>query len=434
MRRVAIVSILFLAFSQNFAAADDWPQWLGPKRDSEWREDGIVDRFPESGLKVKWRVPIGWGYSGPAVADGKVYLMDYVHESGEVTNSPGSRDSLTGSERLLCLDAKSGVVIWKHEYERPYKISYPRGPRCTPAISGGKVYSLGAEGNLICLDANSGKVVWSKDLVDEYDATTPQWGFSNHPLVHGQLVFCLAGGEGKTVVAFDKETGDEVWRALSSSEPGYCAPTVLAVGSEEHLIIWHKDGINSLTPSTGKVRWSAELAPRFGLATAAPRRVGKQIFFTGAGVSALVDAENGKLVWKGSNSTSVACSMSAPIIDDGVIYGCDGSGKVIAAAVEDGARLWETSEPVSKRPQRNGTAFLVKNGDRFFLFNDSGDLVLAFLSKDGYQEIDRFRVLKATNYTGSRDVVWSHPAFADKCLFARNDEELVCVNLAADQN
>ena len=140
--------------------ADDWPQWMGPQRDSVYRETGIVAKIPASGLKVLWRKPIASGYAGPAVASGRVYVMDYVKSSGQSTNNPGSRDSLSGSERILCIDSKTGDEIWKIEYERPYHISYPNGPRATPTIDGDRVYTLGAEGNLYCLDVSSGATIW----------------------------------------------------------------------------------------------------------------------------------------------------------------------------------------------------------------------------------------------------------------------------------
>jgi outer membrane protein assembly factor BamB len=154
--RISIICLLVVCcLNLNSTVADGWPQWLGPNRESEWREDGIVDRFPEGGPKVLRRVPVAWGYAGPAVAAGKVYLMDYVHKSGEVTNNAGSRDKLLGTERILCLDANKGELIWKDEYSRPYSLSYPRGPRCTPTVADGRVYALGAEGNLSCYVAQS---------------------------------------------------------------------------------------------------------------------------------------------------------------------------------------------------------------------------------------------------------------------------------------
>src|SRR5262245_35511434 len=172
------------------AVADDWPQWMGPNRDSVWNETGILEKFPSGGPKVLWRVPIAGGYAGPAVAGGKVYVTDYVRTSGEGKNDFGARNELSGKERILCLNAADGTLVWKHEYNCPYKISYPAGPRATPTVSGGKVYTLGAEGHLFCLDAASGKVLWFKELKKEYKIDAPMWGFCGHPLVEGNKLLC----------------------------------------------------------------------------------------------------------------------------------------------------------------------------------------------------------------------------------------------------
>ena len=122
--------------------------------------------------------------------------------------------------------------LWTHAYDRTYKISYPGGPRCTPTVDGERVYTLGAEGDLRCLNVADGTLVWSKDLTAEYKFDTPVWGFAGHPLVAGDLLYCLVGGEGSVAVAFDKATGREVWRALTASEPGYCPPTMITHGGQ----------------------------------------------------------------------------------------------------------------------------------------------------------------------------------------------------------
>jgi outer membrane protein assembly factor BamB len=419
--------------------ADDWPQWLGPDRASEWQEKGITSRFPGDGVRVKWRVPVRWGYAGPAVADGKVYLLDYDHESGDVTNGAGTRDELSGKERVLCFDANRGELLWKYEYSRPYSLSYPRGPRCTPTVADGKVYALGAEGDFVCLDAASGQLIWRRDLPKEYNSEVPIWGFTSHPLVDNDLAYTSVGGEGQAVVAFDKNTGKEVWRALSANNPGYCPPTMIGWQGRKHLIIWTPNAINSLDPTTGELAWSTELKPGFGMATAAPRLVGDNIFATGAGrVSALISLKSGDIVWSGTPRTSVGCSISTPVVDNGIIYGNDSeSGTLIAAKADDAERLWQTVKPIDEkntrgRGPRNATVFIIKNGAQYFLFNDSGELILARLSAKAYEEVGRALVVQPTNSTGGRKVVWSHPAFANKCMYARNDEELVCVDLSAD--
>ncbi|MBW3609027.1 MAG: PQQ-binding-like beta-propeller repeat protein, partial [Actinobacteria bacterium] len=187
----------------SIGRADDWPQWLGPKRDGIWREEGLLRTFPEEGLKVRWRAPVAAGYAGPAVAGGRVYLMDRV--PGPDANRPADpfqRVTLPGVERVLCLDERDGTVLWKHEYDCDYGISYAAGPRATPTVDGDRVYALGREGELVCLNAADGKVVWSKHLQKDFEGTLPGWGYSEAVLVDGDKVICTPGGGKGTLLAF----------------------------------------------------------------------------------------------------------------------------------------------------------------------------------------------------------------------------------------
>lgn len=160
----------------------DWPQWLGPKRDGVWREKGLVDKFPEKGLPVRWRTPLGKGYAGPAVAEGKVFVMDWNREKDKDGNNVRpTKEGIPGKERLLCLDEKTGKTLWEYNYDAKYKMSYPNGPRVTPVVENGKVYAIGGMGHFFCLDANSGKVLWASDLAKDYYPTT-SLGFLCHPL------------------------------------------------------------------------------------------------------------------------------------------------------------------------------------------------------------------------------------------------------------
>ncbi|MCA9133812.1 MAG: PQQ-binding-like beta-propeller repeat protein, partial [Planctomycetales bacterium] len=181
----SILSCGLLLISANSLPADDWPQWMGPHRDGVYHETGIVERIPPEGLPVLWRVPIAGGYSGPAVAQGRVFVTDYVATSGTSTNNSGGRDKLTGRERVHCFSAASGESLWMTEYERPYNLSYANGPRATPTVDGDRVYTLGAEGDLLCLQVASGEILWQKQLAEEFQAETPIWGHAAHPLVHG---------------------------------------------------------------------------------------------------------------------------------------------------------------------------------------------------------------------------------------------------------
>jgi len=224
MRWTWLLTMLLAAPTAN---ADDWPQWMGPKRDSVWRETGLLDKFPAGGPRVLWRVPVDGGFAGPAVADGRVYVTDFVTTGDRSPPASDKRQKLPGKERVLCFGAADGKPLWKHEYACEYHVSYDTGPRCTPTVAGGKVYTLGAMGDLLCLDAAGGSVVWHKDLKKEYGIEAPLWGFAGHPLVDGQKLFVTVGGDGSVLVAFDKDTGKELWRALSAKEPGYCPPSII---------------------------------------------------------------------------------------------------------------------------------------------------------------------------------------------------------------
>lgn len=429
--------ITFSLFSVSYTSAEDWPQWLGPDRASVWTASNIVDSFPESGLKVKWRTPVGLGYSGPAVVGNKVYVMDYIKKAGKIINNPGGKTKLQGTERIQCLSADTGKPIWEYSYNCPYDISYAAGPRCTPTVNDGKVYALGAEGNLFCLDADNGKVIWSKDFKSDFNSKTPIWGHSASPLVEGDTLYCLVGGPGSIAVAFDKNTGKELWRSLDNSETGYCPPTMITHDGQKQLLIWHPASLNSLDPQTGKVNWTIPLKPGYGMSVTVPRQQGDKLYVSAIGdEAALIELGNGrkptaKIIWKGKPRSALYSCNSTPFIDGNTIYGSDiQSGDFVAADLKSGDRIWATKKVTDAgRRDRHATAFIVKHENKYFLFTEKGDLVLADLSPDGYKEISRFHVLEPTNEAFGRPVVWSHPAFANKSLFARNDKELVCVSL-----
>jgi outer membrane protein assembly factor BamB len=431
--------IVICGWFASLSLAGDWPQWLGPGRDDVWHESGIVERFPEGGPKILWRVPLAGGYSGPAVAGGKVFVTDYVRTSGVAANDPSQRVESSGKERVVCLRAGDGQELWRYEYDRAYRISYPSGPRCTPTVSGGKVYTLGAEGDLLCLDAESGKLLWYRDLKKEYIIDAPVWGFCGHPLVEGDKLFCLVGGAGSLAVAFNKDTGKEIWRALSASpDAGYCPPKLIEAGGRKQLLIWHPQALNSLNPETGEVYWSERLDPQYGMACSTPQQSGDFLYVSAIGrCAALFKLDRNRpaaeVAWIAKPNMAVFCSNSTPAIDGPCIYGNDCEvGNLRAVELMTGKRLWETFAPTTggQRRESHGTAFITKNGDRYFLFSETGDLIIARLSPAKYEEISRAHLLEPTNEAFGRPVVWNHPAYADKCVFVRNDKEIVCASLA----
>lgn len=431
------VGICFAALAGTVLAAD-WPQWMGPARDSVWREEGIVEQFPEGGPPVRWRVPVAGGYAGPSVANGRVFVPDFVRQEGEINNNPNNRNELKGTERILCFDAATGDPLWTHQYDEQYAISYASGPRVTPTVDGDRVYTLGAEGALFCLNVENGQPIWSKNLPSEYKMETPIWGFCGHPLVDGDLLYCLVGGRESVAVAFDKHTGEEVWHALSAREPGYCPPTMIQIDGQKQLLIWHAEALNGLDPATGEVYWTQPLAPKYGMAIAAPRLSGELLFASGIGpVSGVYkigsSPANAELVWGDNNPRrGVYCSNSTPFIEGDTIYGVGvHNGELCAADLRTGKRLWETFQATTgDRRASSATAFIVRHDDRFFLFNDQGELISARMDREGFQELDRAPILEPTNEASGRSVVWTHPAFANRSMYIRNDKELRCVSLA----
>lgn len=437
------IVVLLASAVMTSVRADDWPQWLGPRRDGVWRESGILDRFPEGSPKVRWRAKVGAGYAGPAVAGNRIYLLDRLVAEGAKNHAepfpqrPGK--GIAGTERILCLSDQDGSLLWKYEYECPYTISYPLGPRATPAVREGKVYTLGAEGNLLCLDAATGKLAWGRDLKKDYGVKAPLWGFASHPLLDGDKLICLVGGDGTTVVAFDKNSGKELWRALKSKEPGYAPPMIYELGGKRQLIVWHAEAVNGLDPETGKVYWTHPAKTYMGMSIATPRRVGDAVFVTAHPSLALLlhpkgDGAAPDVVWRGDKKTGFASVFSTPFAEDGYLYGVQTGGILCCVKAANGERLWETAEPVAGKRLGSAECFLVKNADRFFLFNEKGDLLLARLTPKGYEQISRTHLLDPTSAAFGRDVLWSPPAFAHRCVYVRNDKELLCVSLAAEES
>lgn len=437
MRCWTLALLTVVLFSPQTAAlrADDWPQWMGPGRDNVWRETGIVERLPEGGPQVLWRAPVANGYAGPAVAKGRVFVADFATQD-DVKVPNFERKAISGTERVLCLEEATGKELWRYEVPVTYTISFPAGPRCTPTVHGDKVYTLGAEGHLCCLDAATGKEVWSKSLTEEYHTKAPIWGYASHPLAEGNKLICVVGGEGTHTVAFDLETGKELWRAYTSRDQGYAPPTIIEAGGVRQLISFRPDAVSSCNPDTGQEYWSVPYEATHGMSIMSPVKSGDYLFVGGHENQNLLiklarDKPFGDVEWGNLPDGAMSPVNVQPFVDGEIMYGFHGNGELMAVELPSGKRLWETSAPVGDRPAGSGTAFLVRQGDRTWLFNEKGELLIAKLSRDGYEELARAKIIAPTNNAFGRDVIWSMPAFANRRVYVRNDAECICVDLAA---
>ena len=434
----SIKSMLLIVTIASTCLADDWPQFMGPKRDGIWRENGIISDFSNGSPMVTWRVPVAGGYSGPAVSDGRVFVTDYVRKDGDPSPSPNKRNVLQGSERITCFAEQTGDLIWRHEYPRSYEISYPAGPRTTPTVDGDRVYVLGAEGDLLCLGVEKGNVLWQRNLAEAYNTKAPIWGYAAHPLVVGDKIYCLAGGDGSAAVALNKMTGEEVWRALTTTDIGYAPPTMIEAGGRQQLLIWHSTSLNSLDPETGKPFWSIALEPDYAMSIAPPLQAGNFVYVGAIKNKSMVvqldkDKPDAKLLWRGKNRVGVGPSHCPIVLDSKdpkYVYGVDRGG-LRCVELSTGKHVWENFRLMeNKRLSNAGTIFIHPVGDRYFLFSETGVLAIAKLSPEGYEEIDRTQpLLDPTHDAFGRDVVWSPPAFANGAMLVRNDEELIRVSL-----
>lgn len=422
-----------LVFAESLVA-DDWNQWLGKNRDGSWNESGVITSIPTGGLKAVWRTPISGGFSGPAVAGDRVFVTDYLRTKGDASFDPGKRSKLEGSERVHCLDRQTGEPIWQREFQCAYNFSYASGPRATPTVDGDRVYVLGAEGNLYCLKVSDGTTVWEKDFKKEFNMTEgPMWGFSAHPLVHGDYLYCVVGGEGSVAVAFDKMTGKEIWRSLTAKSPGYCPPTMVNAGGTDQLIIWHPESINGLNPKTGENFWSVKIKPNYEMSIIAPVKYGDYLLVTAlqkATVLLKFDSDKPAVteVWRGKGTNP---DHNPPMVHEDHIYGVDVSGRLRCIELVSGKRVWESLATCTNgRPANSTTGFLVRNGDHWYITTDQGELIIAKMSPEGFEELGRTKLVEPTAENWGRKIVWSHPAYANKCIYIRNDQEIVCYSLA----
>lgn len=424
--QTSLLCCLGMLLSPLVIQADDWPQWGGPDRDCIWRETGIVRTLPSGVLPRVWSVPIGEGYSGPAVAGGKVFVTDFF-----------DRDVSRGSERVHCIDAADGTILWTHAYPVRYDISYPAGPRATPVVDGNRVYTVGATGMMFCFSTTDGQILWEKDFKKDYDTTLPTWGMAASPLVLDEQVVTLVGGaHGATVVSFDKMTGDELWRAIDDPQVGYCPPMLFEFQGKPQIVVWHPTSVTGLNPKTGAQLWDVPFNVHAGLCISTPKQIGNRLFLTSFYNGSLMlefgRDKTPKTLWKGTSNSEIKTDglhsiMCTPIVTENHIYGVCSHGQLRCLDAKTGKRVWESFDATGHGRWWN--AFLIPNGDKVFVHNEQGDLIIAELTCGGYKELSRAQLIEPTRPVQRRETIWSHPAFAMKSVFARNDKELVRVSL-----
>jgi len=422
--------------SKESTKYEEWPQWRGPRGDGTWNGPPIKTTWPKAGLKKLWEHEIGGGYGGISVAHGRLYLMDRPAiseaEQKKAEGIHSHRIKRKNVERVLCFDALSGKQLWSHEYPSNYnKLDYGNGPRVAPTVIDGLVYTLGTMGDAFCLSAETGKVIWKKQLVTDFGGKVPQWGYAAAPYVVGELVILMPGGEkqGTAIIALDRKTGAERWRALSD-QAGYATPLLIHHEGQDQLIVWSPNHIHSVSPQTGKHLWSVPYKVTYGVAIASPIEKEGLVFVAGywEGSKAIQlgkQPEQAKLKWE--DRRTLRGLMSQPLYRDGYAYLLDKQFGLTCFEYTTGKKIWDDDNKMTPGNSRNPQATLVwlNESARVLILNSEGDLILAELTPAGYKELTR------TNLIGE---TWAHPAYAGTCIFARSNTKLVAYELPIDES
>lgn len=402
-----LISAAFFAGTSPVRAGD-WPQFLGKTRDGVYADPDIASTWPAEGPKVLWKRDVGQGFAGPVVAEGKLVLFHRVDDK----------------ERVECLDAKSGAAVWSADYPTTYQddFGFDEGPRATPAIADGRIFTYGAEGSLHCWEFKTGKGIWAVDTKKEFDSPKGYFGRACSPLVEGKSVVLNIGARGAGIVAFDVETGKVLWKATDDAA-SYSSPTAAAIHGKRYVLVLTRAGLVALEPQTGKVYFDFHFRSRMDASVnaATPLVIDDLIFVSasyGTGAALLRFDEKGpEKIWAGDGilSNHYATCVQA----GGFLYGFDGRQEqgpnLRCVEMKTGMVRW------SEDGFGAGTVTLA--GGKLLILTEKGELLVAPATPEGFKPAARAQVLPFDSR--------AYPAIADGLFYARSKDKLVCVDLRA---
>lgn len=405
--------------------AEDWPQWRGSGRDGVWHETGMRKTFPPEGLPARWRAPVGYGFSSPVIAKGRVYVTDSILDRPKVRG------------RVVCFEENTGKLLWTFSRE---KTNYPAwafvpgqepSPNETPVVQDGKVYATGPQAhNLYCLEAASGELAWEKDLAQDYqieDTAT----ISASPLVDGGLVILQVGGKPDAcVVAFNRRSGKEVWRSLNETA-GQASPIIIKAGGRRQLIVWTMQSVSSLDPATGKLFWREGFSAGNHAAVATPVFSNNRLLVSGLMLKLDEHEPGASVLWPQSRAETrrILSGTSTPLLQGHHVYSLNPAGNLVCLEMETGKQIWETDQVTRQKTGRSACMHMTVNGSSVFIYNELGELILAQLSSKSYAEISRTRLVEPTYSFGGKKLTWAAPSFANGHVYARTEKEIVCASL-----
>jgi outer membrane protein assembly factor BamB len=417
--------ILFSVALALVSQAEDWTQWRASNRDGVWHETGIRRRFPAEGLAVRWRAPVGYGFSSPVIARGRVYVTDALLDRPKVRG------------RILCFEEKTGKLLWTTSRE---KTNYPQwafvpgqepSPNGTPVVQEGKIYATGPQAhNLYCLEAESGRLVWERDLASDYQIEETAT-ISASPLVEGDRLILQVGGKPDAcVVAFDKESGREIWKSLNETA-GQASPVIIKAGGRHQLIIWTAQSVSSLDPVTGKLFWREAFLAANSAAVATPVFSNNRLLVSGLMMKLDENKASASVLWPETRAATrrILSGTSTPLLQGDYVYTLNPDGNLVCLEAGTGRQIWETDQVTRQKTGRSACMHMTVNGNSVFIYNELGELILTQLSPQGYEELCRTTLMQPTYSFGGKKLTWAAPSFANRCVYARNEKEIICASL-----
>lgn len=386
------------------AATDFWVDFRGPGRLGHYAEKPILTNWPANGLQRLWKQPVGGGYASLVIGGGLAYTIEQRRDQ----------------EFVVAYDVATGRERWTSSYPAHFSESMGGdGPRTTPVYDEGRLYSLGAEGEFRCLEARTGKVIWRKNILEENGASNLTWAQSSSPLIVDNKVIVLPGGpNGKSVVAYDKLTGNPIWSS-QDDEQSYTAPMLVTLNGKRQVLVVSALRVMGLDPENGALLWEYPWVTEYHINASQPIVVGANRFFISAGYghgAALVeltpdgDKFQAKTVWQNNRMKN---KFNSSVLYEGHVYGMD-EAILACIDVQTGAQKWKGG--------RYGYGQLLLAGSHLVVLTEQGEVVLVKADPSSHQEIARFSAIDGKT--------WNHPAIAGGILFVRNTAEMAAFRIA----
>lgn len=387
------------------AAADDWPQWRGPKRDGISNEKGLLKDWPQNGPPLAWKAQgAGDGYSSFAAANGRIYTL-------------GARG---GSEYVMAFDEAAGKKLWEVEHGRRFSNDRGDGPRGTPTVDGTQVYAFGASGDLSALDSATGKTIWHVNVLRQYGGSNISWGLSESPLVLSDRILVQAGGRNAAIVAVKKTDGSLLWKT-QSDEAGYSSAVLQPVGGINQAVFFTAERALGVDVASGRLLWSYDKVANRTANIATPIVRGNRVFLssdygTGGALLELTAANGGVTAREVYFTNEMRNHHASSVLIGDYLYGFS-SSILTAMRFDNGQVAW--------RDRSVGKGSLVFADDRLYLFSETGVAGLAEATPGGYREHGRFSIRAGSLPT------WSHPIVANGRLYLRDQDAIYAYDVRA---